>query len=287
MSLTRKNRPVIGVTGPDRGGWPAWIFTRLAIWRAGGRAIRITPRRKPVTTLDGVVLGGGADVAPEHYGETLSDSDRPDIRAVSQSEGAYQASLALVLSPLLWGLRRLFSVPRHSGLDLDRDELELSILRYADAKQLPLLGICRGAQLMNVFAGGTLHQSLDKYIETPQAWTVLPQKEIEICQGTELQGLFGDRCRVNSLHRQAIARSGAELKISAYDSSKIVQGIERSSPYWLGVQWHPEYLPQSSAQQQLFRALVERSRNRPRSLQAATSPPADLRMKDRAKTPIQ
>ena len=132
------------------------------------------------------------------------------------------------------------------------------MLRYADATQLPLLGICRGAQLMNVFAGGTLHQSLDMYIETPQAWTVLPQKEIQICQNTELRRLFGERCRVNSLHRQAIARPGAELEISAYDSDRIVQGIERSSPYWLGVQWHPEYLPQSAEQQRLFRALVDR-----------------------------
>ena len=68
--LKRRERPIIGVTGPDAGGGAAWWFTRLAVWIAGGRAVRITPKRpRRIDGLDGLVVGGGADVDPGLYGQ--------------------------------------------------------------------------------------------------------------------------------------------------------------------------------------------------------------------------
>src|SRR5690349_8099344 len=109
-------RPIIGVTGPDRGGGAAWIFTWLAVILAGGYPVRITPRRpRDITRLDGLIVGGGADVNPKLYGQELLDmlednrrGDTPGNRAVN-----------LIVFPLTWLIRKIAAMfaPKHTGRD--------------------------------------------------------------------------------------------------------------------------------------------------------------------------
>ncbi|KAB7622779.1 gamma-glutamyl-gamma-aminobutyrate hydrolase family protein [Alkalilimnicola sp. S0819] len=255
--MAGKARPLIGVTGPDRGGAVAWWFTRRALRRAGARACRITPSRPPrdLARLDGLIVGGGADVAPELYGAEAAELG--EFRRREPSRWRYL--LGLLLFPLIFLLRKLFSLPRHQGRDAARDELESSLIDQALHRGLPILGICRGLQLLNVRSGGTLHQDLsDFYEEIPQAHTVWPAKPIVVEPGSHLAAILGTSdCLVNSLHRQGIDRLGKDMRVVAWEHSGVIQAIEHSHhPFVLGVQWHPEYLPQQESQQRLFAALV-------------------------------
>ncbi|HMN68000.1 MAG TPA: type 1 glutamine amidotransferase [Bdellovibrionales bacterium] len=238
----RERRPLILVTGPDLGGAPAWWCTRGMIWLAGGRAKRVTPNRgEPPTAFDGLVLGGGADIHPDRYQEKPLPELKNEIKRVK-----------------FW--RRLFSVKSFTaGLDIERDKLELTLLEMAVARGLPVLGLCRGEQLINVHFGGSLHQDVRHlYVEKPQLRTIRALKRIDIDPTSQLARAMGrTRARVNSLHRQAVNRLGAGLKVVAVEANGVVQAIEHARhPFVVGVQWHPEYLPFSRAGRGLFRALV-------------------------------
>lgn len=260
-------RPLIGVTGPDRGGLAAWLFTRLAVARAGGRAVRITPGRDhPVDRLDGLIIGGGADVDPNLYGEDPAEF----MAEIKASEPRLsQRLLGYLFYPLLWLIRRLLLI-RTTGMDADRDGLEERLIRTALDRDLPLLGICRGMQLLNVVCGGTLHRNLKGfYTEHPQVRSVLPRKTVEIDPASDLARCLGtDPCRVNALHDQAVDRLGRGLRSVAREASGVIQAIEyhdngdRDARFVVGVQWHPEFLPQKKRQQALFRALIEVARKR-------------------------
>jgi putative glutamine amidotransferase len=250
---------VIGVTGPDRGGLAAWWFTALAVWRAGGRPLRIHPSRpRSIEALDGLIIGGGADVGPALYGET-----RP-VRLAQLADRirrGWRRWFGVVLFPLVWLLRRMLGKKR-GGPDPARDALELPLIEQAMDAGLPLLGICRGMQLINVAGGGSLHQSLEGYYdEHPQIRSVLPRKQVLLRQDSRLQAILAcDACRVNALHNQAIDRLGLTMIAVAAEPNGVVQAIERDGRDWvIGVQWHPEYLPQDPRQRALFRALVERA----------------------------
>lgn len=260
-------RPLIGVTGPDRGGLAAWLFTRLAVARAGGRAVRITPGRDhPVDRLDGLIIGGGADVDPNLYGEDPAEF----MAEIKASEPRLsQRLLGYLFYPLLWLIRRSLLI-RTTGMDAGRDALEERLIRAALNRDLPLLGICRGMQLLNVVCGGTLHQQLDGfYTEHPQVRSVLPRKTVEIDPDSDLARWFGSEpCRVNALHDQAVDSLGRGLRSVAREASGVIQAIERrsgddhSTHYVIGVQWHPEFLPQKKRQQALFRSLIDVARKR-------------------------
>lgn len=214
--------PRILVTGPSRGGRTSRWFTGFAVRRVGGLPVPVTPDAPKVSwsEIDAVVLGGGSDIDPARYSE----------------------------APLLT-----------SELDPLRDELEWEILEHATRRGLPVLGVCRGAQLLNVFAGGSLHQDLrDAHPGHRNEKQLLAFKHIEVRRGTRLHHALGaNAVRVNSLHRQGVARLGRGLVATAHDSLGIVQGIERPhGPLVLGVQWHPELLPGRAAQRRLFAALV-------------------------------
>jgi putative glutamine amidotransferase len=263
MAYVRRRRPLIGVTGPDRGGLAAWYFTRFALWRAGGKGLHITPSRPhSISGLDGLIIGGGADVDPSLYGEErehffdeIHQKDKPLTWYLTR----------LFFFPLLWLVRKVFSTKSFVRIDRNRDELENDLLREAYRNQLPVLGICRGAQLLNVFLGGSLHQNIvDFYIETPQVRTVLPKVDIIIAPDSKLAAILqGHECTVNALHRQAVDNLGRELMVVAREVNGITQGIEhRHYPYLLGVQWHPEYLPQQKEQLAIFEALVRAARER-------------------------
>lgn len=246
-------RPIIAVTGPQEGGWFAWIMTWLALRRQGARPVRLRPGadRRPAS-LHGLVLGGGSDIDPEHYGEELRDS---------RHSGRHQSFRDKLWGAILFGLRLLFSIkshrPRH---DQQRDDLEKELCAFALAHNLPVLGTRRGAQLINICRGGSLYQdTINFYTETPHLKTIFPRKKIRIKAASRLAAIFKIKsCLVNSLHDQAIRDLGDDLVVSARDDNGIIQAIEHTShPFMIGVQWHPEYLPQRHLQQRLFQALVE------------------------------
>ncbi len=271
LSMTRtssRTRPVIGVAGAERGGYMLWLLSAIAVWRAGGRPRRVTPSRPcSVDELDGLILGGGADVDPRLYAGRDDDS-LTKTTVMDREEGARRRSLGRVLFswifyPLLVCARVLLSRgARLKGLDKRRDALELALLRDALARELPVLGICRGAQLINVFLGGTLHSDLSSfYVEQPKLRTILPKKKVRVTAGSRLAAAIGQApARVNALHDQAVRQPGENVEIVARDEAGVVQAIESAThSFAVGVQWHPELLPQDDRQQELVRELVRRA----------------------------
>ncbi|MET4806899.1 gamma-glutamyl-gamma-aminobutyrate hydrolase family protein [Limibacillus sp. MBR-115] len=219
-------RPIIGVTTSRRGGRFMWWFNRFSIWRNGGRGLRITAdKRVSIEDLDGLIVGGGDDIVPSLYGGALD----PAVR-----------------------------------LDPERDQLELDLLRAAEDSGLPILGICRGAQMINVARGGNLHGDIKLvYDDTGRRRTPLPLLTIDIAPDSRLAAILRvTRCRVNALHRQAVDRLGHGLAIVAHDQKGVVQALEgRGQAFLFGVQWHPEFLIFNPGQQRLYRRLIRAARS--------------------------
>ena len=218
-------KPIVGVTGPALHGEIGYVCSSLALYRAGARPRRLRPpySRTSLRGLAGVVIGGGSHIEPARYDQS--------------------------------------SLPKYC-YDRERDEFEWCVLEEAFDRRLPLLGICRGAQLLNVFLGGSLWQNLpedmpglnlERSVVRARKWvTIEPDSLLARAMDTA-------RVRVNSLHSQAIRRLGRDVHIAARDSDGIIQAIEaagEAARFVVGVQWHPEYLPLQAAHQRLFSALV-------------------------------
>ena len=144
---------------------------------------------------------------------------------------------------------------------LDRFELELA--RRADARGLPMLAVCRGAQALNVARGGTLHQHLpDRPGVTLEHRQKKPGKEVThgvtLAEGSKLaRTMRRGRARVNSFHHQAVNRLGAGLRAVAWSSDGVIEGIEAPArDFLIGVQWHVECLVERPEHAALFKALV-------------------------------
>jgi len=214
-------KPLIGVTTSRRSGWRIFPLVALNVWLAGGRAVRWgAGRPADVAAVDGVIIGGGDDISPDLYGGQLVTSAR---------------------------------------LDPSRDALECGLVLQAYRAGKPVLGICRGAQMLNVALGGTLHQdAYGLYIASDRRWTILPVKRVTVERDTLLARIAGRRpLRVNALHSQAVDTLGDGLRIAARDAGGMVQAVERvCDPFALGVQWHPEHLFYARRHRALFRALV-------------------------------
>lgn len=215
------HRLTIGVTGPSHGIPWAWWATRFLLRRAGANARRLhAGTGAPEDDIAGFVIGGGNDIDPAIYGGDVSAS---------------------------------------RSVDPMRDEYELNVLKIAEQRGVPVLGICRGAQLINVYRGGTLVSDLSNIrVQTSNKGTLLPRKSVTIEEDAKLAHLIGAvTTRVNSLHHQAVAKTGNGLVVCARDKDDIVQGIESlEGPLRIGVQWHPEYLPQRADQRRLFTGFV-------------------------------
>ena len=218
-------RPLIGVTTSARSGWRIFPLVALNVWFAGGRAVRWGAGRPvDVAGIDGIIIGGGDDISPDLYGGQVVATAR---------------------------------------LDPQRDTLERRLVTEAMTQGKPVLGICRGSQMINVAHGGTLDQ--DAYASHPKSRhvkTILPRKTVQIEPGTRLVGIAGNApMKVNALHSQAVDRVGDGLRVAARDTGGMIQAIERTSdPFALGVQWHPEHLIYARRQRAIFRALVGAAR---------------------------
>ncbi|HEX2676529.1 MAG TPA: gamma-glutamyl-gamma-aminobutyrate hydrolase family protein [Polyangiales bacterium] len=217
--------PLIAVTSSRTGTRTAVSFCRAALWVAGARVRVLRPPYRPerLSGLCGVVIGGGVHIEPARYAEQPSATYR------------YQK---------------------------ERDELEWQVLEHAAAHALPVLGICRGAQLLNVFRGGILYQDLAReFAGLALERSVRASKSVEIEPDSTLAHVVErDALRVNSLHQQAIRTLGRGLRICARDRAGIVQAIEgdqSNGQAVLGVQWHPEYLLDAAPQRRLFRWVVQ------------------------------
>jgi putative glutamine amidotransferase len=198
-----------------------------AVESAGGIPVVLSPLADPAAIdtllghLAGVCLSGGPDLDPVAYG---AGERHPEL-------GPTEPSL---------------------------DSFELALAHAADERGLPLLGICRGAQALNVARGGTLHQHLPGHRQTEPATATTHSVLVE--PGTRLAALLGtDLLRVNSFHHQAVDRLGRDLRAVAWAPDGTVEGIEEDSGerLVLGVQWHAETLTEMPEHLSLFEALVE------------------------------
>ncbi|MCW5876209.1 MAG: gamma-glutamyl-gamma-aminobutyrate hydrolase family protein [Anaerolineales bacterium] len=153
-------------------------------------------------------------------------------------------------------------------LDAERDEIEIQLALQAAEGGKPLLGICRGLQIMNVAFGGTLYTHIPDQLPGALQHTNFPDHPwdylahpVQVSEGSRLAEILGEPIvDVNSLHHQGIKDLAADLKATASAPDGLVEAIELPDhPFAVGVQWHPECLPNDPRMQNLFRALVRAS----------------------------
>lgn len=195
----------------------------LATERAGGFAVLLPPQasgaEEILDRIDGLVLTGGADVDPARYGEVAAERT---------------------------------SAPR-----VQRDEWEMTLARGALARDIPLLAICRGLQILNVVLGGSLHQHLPDVAghegHQPSPGVFGPV-DVGTEPGTRTAELIGSRVRVSCHHHQALARLAPGLEVTGRADDGTVEAVEvPGQSFAIGVQWHPE---EDSEDGRLFAALV-------------------------------
>jgi putative glutamine amidotransferase len=169
--------------------------------------------------LDGILVSGGPDLDPALYGQEPHPLLGPDV-------------------------------------DLVADEYEQALLRGAAERDLPLLGICRGLQALNVARGGTLHQHVPHHLQAHYAFSAAHDVEVE--RGSLLQWLTGrDGLAVNSFHHQAADRIGAGLEVAARAPDGTVEALwDPAASFTLAVQWHAELMTHRDEQAALLHGLV-------------------------------
>ncbi|PYR90643.1 MAG: peptidase C26 [Acidobacteria bacterium] len=208
-----------------------------SVKHAGGEPVVLEPGddlRESLARVDGLLLSGGPDVDPRLYGETPHPS---------------------------------------TVVDSDRDTFEIPLSREAVARDVPLFAICRGVQVLNVAAGGTLVQDIPSAIKSELDHSIQEPKhaeahDVRVTPDTRLASALTpsrqlDTCSVNSRHHQAVARVAPSFVVSAVSSDGIVEAIERpESTFCVGVQWHPENFWRTGEFDGLFEAFVEAARQR-------------------------
>lgn len=211
--------------------------------------------------MQAVLLGGGAPVllSPDLDGEALD-------ACLSRLDGLLLAG-GNDVSPLMFHQRPINELGEVNPL---RDFFETRLIQRAKALQMPVLGICRGVQVMNTALGGTLWQDLSSQFRSADGQK--PMRHSQTCPGrypshrvtvlpkTLLSTLIpAGQVEVNSFHHQAVATPAASLRITAVAEDGVIEGVEcPSHPFFLGVQWHPERMVESDgAARALFSALCE------------------------------
>lgn len=227
-------RPVIGITTyvtPAK--WSYWELEAAlvpadyvhAVERAGGRALLVPPSDEGVEetleALDGLIFSGGSDLDPELYGQEAH--------------------------------AETFGVVR------ERDTAELALLVAALERDMPVLAICRGSQVLNVARGGDLVQHLpdvvgdEKHKHTPGNFA---DHEVSVEDGTQLASVLGERAPVKSHHHQGFGRVGEGLRVAARAEDGTIEAVEDPERrFAVGVLWHPE----AGEDAQLFEELVRQA----------------------------
>jgi putative glutamine amidotransferase len=229
-------RPVIGITtyAEPSVRWGVWDVPAAviplayvdAIEAAGGRALLVPPSEggidETLDALDGILFSGGSDIDPAEYG--------------------HEAHTETV------------------GTRPERDRGELALLHAALERDMPVLAVCRGSQVLNVARGGDLVQHLpevvgdEKHKHTPG---VFADHEVDVKADTRLGGLLGDRAPVKSHHHQGFGRIGEGLVEAAWAEDGTLEALEDPDKrFAVGVLWHPEEGEDAA----LFRALVDEAR---------------------------
>jgi putative glutamine amidotransferase len=225
-------QPLIGITTyAEQARWGVWdspaaliplVYVR-AVEKAGGRPLLVPPSEEAIEetldALDGVVFSGGSDVDPELYGAEAH--------------------------------------PETNGVHPERDRAEIALLRAALERDMPVLAICRGSQVLNVAQGGDIVQHLPEVVGHEQhkhTPSVFGDHDVDLVPGSRLQRLLGDRAPVKSHHHQGYGNLGEGLQEAARADDGTVEAIEDPSRrFALGVLWHPE----EGEDFALFQELVE------------------------------
>ncbi|MER5946063.1 gamma-glutamyl-gamma-aminobutyrate hydrolase family protein [Streptomyces sp. NPDC001904] len=209
------SRPLIGISTylEKKASWGVWEMPATLlpagypqlVQSSGGLAATVPPddaKHAPsvVARLDGLIIAGGPDVAPERY---KAERD-----------------------------------PRTGPSAEERDTWELALIRAALTSGTPLLGVCRGMQLLNVALGGTLTQHIDGHVEETG---VFGRHTVTPVPGTRYGDLVPEPSDVPTYHHQAVDRLGRGLVASAHAADGTVEAVELPGMSWvIGVQWHPE-----------------------------------------------
>ena len=227
-------RPLIGITTyVTAASWGYWELEAAlipaayvgAIERAGGRPLLVPPSvdgvEETLGALGGLLLSGGSDLDPALYDQEPHDET--------------------------------------FGVHRDRDHAELALLQAALARDMPVLAICRGSQVLNVARGGDLVQHLpevvgdERHKHTPGTFS---DHDVVLQPGTRLSGLLGDRAPVKSHHHQGFGRVGEGLRVAAHAEDGTIEAVEDPEQrFAFGVLWHPE----AGDDARLFEELVKQA----------------------------
>ncbi len=176
-----------------------------------------------LSNCEGILLSGGDDIHPDFFPEGFREPIHP----------------------------------KAEGIRVERDRFEIMLVKEAMKRDLPLLGICRGMQLLNVALGGTLHQHIEDHSLGERSHELV--HEAKLAEGSKLAEILGaDRIGTNSSHHQAVNQVAPILKATAWAEDGIVEAIEHpDKAFAIGVQWHPELLIQNNQEaRKIFEAFV-------------------------------